>query len=470
MAQRHLDRLTATDAWFLHQESPSAHMHIGGLLVFEGPAPPFAELLDHIRSRLHMVPRYRQKLSAAPAATGRPLWIDDPSFDLEHHVRNCALPAPGSDRQLLELAALIASQPLDRTRPLWEFWLVQGLARTGSGGERFAMISKSHHALVDGVSGVDLATTMLDFSAAPAPIDTTALRPWRPQPEPDRFDLLRSGLRDSAARLGTLGLRAATAAAQPGRSARRLGDAVQGLGALVWAGLSPAPQTPLNVPIGPHRRFTVVRHSLSDYRLVKDEFGATVNDVLLAVVSGALRTWFRSRGIPTEGVELSALVPVSVRTPAQHLELGNRLTAMRVPLPVYIGDPIERLRVVSAATRDLKTSKQAIGAATLVAAGDLAPAALLAQAARLRFSTRLFNLLVTNVPGPQVPLYALGRRLVDLFPLPFLPPGHALAVAIISYDGQVQYGLLADSDALPDLAVLAEGIDESLRELLAGRR
>ena len=248
---------------------------------------------------------------------------------------------------------------------------------------------------------------------------------------------------------------------------RSLRDAAEGVGELVWAALNPAPETPLNVPIGPHRRFRVVRQQLADYKTVKNSFGGTVNDVLLTVVAGALGDWLRSRGIRTDGVEMRALVPVSVRTKDDHNKLGNRLTVMRGPLPVYIQDPVARLHVVSRAMDDLKRSKQAVGASTLVAVNDIAPPAVLAQASRLQFSTRLFNLLVTNVPGPQVPLYILGNKLQDLFPLAFLPNGHALAVAIMSYDGRVEYGLLGDFDALPDIDVIVEGIDAALAELIA---
>jgi WS/DGAT/MGAT family acyltransferase len=261
-------------------------------------------------------------------------------------------------------------------------------------------------------------------------------------------------------------LKTAAAVSQPARSAELLRDAAEGVGEIVWAALNPAPETPLNVPIGPHRRFTVVRHTLADYRLVKNELGGTVNDVLLTVVSGALGTWLRTRGVRTDGVEMRALVPVSVRTSDEHGELGNRLTVMRGPLPVYVDDPVARLGVVRAAMDDLKRSKQAVGASTLVAVNDIAPPAVLAQASRLQFSTRLFNLLVTNIPGPQVPLYILGKKLQDLFPLAFLPDGHALAVAIMSYDGMIEYGLLADFDALPDLDVIAHGIDVALRTLV----
>jgi WS/DGAT/MGAT family acyltransferase len=466
--QQHFDRLTSTDAAFLHQETASAHMHVGGVLLFEGAAPRFEDFLDHIRGRLHLVPRYRQKLAVPPAGSGRPLWVDDSSFNLEYHVRHSALPAPGSEAQLLEMAARIASNPLDRTKPLWEFWLVEGVEpAAGSRVERFAMLAKNHHALVDGVSGIGLATVLLDFGPTPARLETDGLRPWQPQPEPSALDLLLAGVRDAVGSAAGLATHALSAASQPSRSLEVLRDAAEGVGELVWAGLNPAPATPLNVTIGPHRRYRVVRQELADYKAVKNSLGGTVNDVVLTVVAGALGNWLRSRGITTDGLEMRALVPVSVRSEGQRGTLGNRLTVMRGPLPVYIQDPVARLPVVSRAMDDLKRSKQAVGASTLVAVNDIAPPAVLAQASRLQFSTRLFNLLVTNIPGPQVPLYILGRELQDLFPLAFLPQGHALAVAIMSYNGRVEYGLLGDFDALPDIDVIADSIDESLAELLA---
>ena len=238
------------------------------------------------------------------------------------------------------------------------------------------------------------------------------------------------------------------------------------MGEIAWAALNPAPETPLNVEIGPHRRFAVVRQQLSDYKQVKDAMGGTVNDVVLSVVSGALADWLRNRGIRTEGLEMRALVPVSVRLEEDRGTLGNKLAAMRGPLPVYISDPAARLRYVKKAMDGLKESKQAVGAATLAAVNDLAPPTILAQASRLNFSTRLFNLIVTNIPGPQFPLYVLGRQLEDLFPIAFLPRGHALAVAIMSYNGELCYGLLGDYDALDDIDVIAAGLEQSLAELL----
>jgi WS/DGAT/MGAT family acyltransferase len=464
MAQHHLDRLTSIDASFLHQEGPASHMHIGGVLLFEGPPPAFPDYLDHVRGRLHLVPRYRQKLATPPLQSGRPVWVDDPNFNLEYHVRHSALPAPGTEQQLFVLAARIASQRLDRSKPLWESWLVEGLDR-----DRFALIFKTHHSLVDGVAGVDLATVLLDIETMP-PSLADGLEPWRPQPEPSAAELLFAGARGfvgTALRLFERGLEAAV---NPAETVSKLAEAAEGVGEIVWAGLNPAPETPLNVPIGPHRRFTVVRQELADYKEVKDALGGTVNDVVLTVVAGALARWLRARGVRTQGLQMRALVPVSVRTSSDRGTLGNRLTAMRGPLPVYISDPVARLRFVSRAMDGLKESKQALGAAAIARVNNLAPPTILAQASRLQFSTRLFNLLVTNIPGPQFPLYVLGRQLRDLFPLAFLPSNHALAVAIMSYNRGIDYGLLADYDALPDLDVIASGISEALAELQAAAR
>jgi len=465
MAQEHLDRLTSIDASFLHQEGPESHMHIGALLLFEGPPPEFANVLDHIRGRLHLVPRYRQKLATPPLDTGRPLWIDDPSFNLEYHVRHAALPSPGSEEQLLQLAARIASQQLDRAKPLWECWLVEGLADA-----RFALMFKTHHSLVDGISGVDLATVLFDLTPDGPPPPEQELEPWQAAPEPSPAALVVAGVRGFVTTTAEIAARAVAAASQPTRTLSAVRDVAEGIGEIVWAGLNPAPETPLNVDIGPYRRYAVVRQELSDYKLVKDALSGTVNDVVLTVVSGALARWLRSRGVRTEGLELRALVPVSIRTGDDKGELGNRLTVMRGPLPVYIDDPVARLRVVKRAMDGLKDSKQAVGAATLASVNNLAPPTVLAQASRLNFSTRLFNLLVTNVPGPQVPLYVLGRRLEDLFPVAFLPRNHALAIAIMSYNGGIDYGLLGDYDALPDIDVIAEGIDAVLAELLLAAR
>jgi WS/DGAT/MGAT family acyltransferase len=461
MAQAHGDRLTAVDASFLAQEVESAHMHVGAVLVFEGPPPDYEDFCNQIRGRLHLVPRYRQKLAFPPLETGRPLWVDDPSFNLAYHVRHTALPSPGSEEQLRALAARVHSQRLDRSKPLWETWLVQGLE-----GNRFALISKTHHALVDGVSGVDLATVLFDLEPVPEPTPYEG-EPWAPAPEPSSVQLAARGLKSLAKAPIALTGKALGAASHPNRTLESAREAIEGVGEVAWAGLNPAPATPLNVPIGPHRRLVFVRNELADFKTVKDGLGGTVNDVVLTVVAGALRQWLRSRGVRTEGLELRALVPVSIRTKDEHHQLGNRIAAMRGPLPVYVEDPVARLAVVREAMDGLKDSKQAVGAEVLAGVQSLAPPTVLAQASRINFSTRLFNLIVTNVPGPQFPLYVLGRELLDLFPVAFLPRDHALAVAIMSYNGGIDFGLLGDYDAMPDLAEIGEHLQTSLAELVA---
>jgi diacylglycerol O-acyltransferase len=457
VAQQHLDRLTAVDASFLHQEDASSHMHIGAVTIFEGPAPPFTEVREHLRSRLDLVPRYRQKLAHPPLESGRPLWIDDPTFNLEYHLRHSALPAPGTEEQLYRLAARIVSQQLDRSKPLWECWFVEGLE-----DGRFALIFKTHHALVDGVSGVDLATVLFDLESTPV---ARASEPWQPHPEPTSAELLASGVLGLAKTAAGIVERAFGAATNPAAAFDALREAAEGIGEVVWAGLNPAPETPLNAEIGPHRRYAIVRTRLDDMRFIKQTLGGTVNDVVLAVVSGALARWLRARGVRTEGLELRALVPVSIRGRDQGHQLGNQIVLMRGPLPVYIRDPVERLRFVKQAMDGLKESKQAVGAKVLADVQQLAPPTILAQASRMQFSTRLFNLIVTNVPGPQFPLYLLGRELQDLFPIAFLPNRHGLAIAIMSYNGGVDFGLLGDYDALPDLDLIAEGIEEGLAQL-----
>ncbi len=461
MAQAHGDRLTAVDASFLAQEGESAHMHVGAVLVFEGPPPGYEDFCAQIRSRLHLVPRYRQKLAFPPLETGRPLWIDDPGFNLQYHVRHTALPAPGSEEQLRALAARVHSQRLDRSKPLWETWLVQGLERN-----RFALISKTHHALVDGVAGVDLATVLFDLEPVPCTPPHEG-EPWSPSPEPNAAQLAARGVMALVTTPFALTARALSAATRPQRTLEVAREAIEGVGEVAWAGLNPAPETPLNVPIGPHRRFVFVRNELADFRRVKDALGGTVNDVVLTVVAGALRHWLRSRGVRTEGMELRALVPVSIRGQHERRQLGNRIAAMRAPLPVYVEDPVARLAVVRAAMDGLKDSKQAVGAEVLAGVQSFAPPTVLAQASRINFSTRLFNLIVTNVPGPQFPLYVLGRELLDLFPIAFLPRDHALAVAIMSYNGGIDFGLLGDYDAMADLEELGEHLATALAELVA---
>ncbi len=461
MAQEHFDRLTAIDASFLVQEGPASHMHVGAVAIFEGPTAPFDDFLDQIRERLHLVPRYRQKLSFPPIESGRPVWVDDPSFNLEYHVRQTALPRPGSEEQLFNLTSRIFSQQLDRSKPLWEIWLIEGLSEG-----RWALVTKTHHAVIDGISGVDLATVLFDLSPEGTVIEHPN-EPWEPAAEPTTAELIASGAVGVARTVVDGARRLTRLAARPSEVLAEVREGLEGVGEIAWAGLNPAPETPLNVEIGPHRRLRVVRADLADFKLVKNTLGGTVNDVVLTVVSGALRDWLRSRGVRTEGLELRALVPVSIRAQDEHHELGNRIAAMRGPLPVYVDDPVARLRVVRQSMDGLKESKQAIGAEVIAGAQNFAPPTILAQASRLNFSTRLFNLIVTNVPGPQFPLYVAGRRALDVFPVAFLPKNHALAIAIMSYDGQLNFGLLGDYDALPDIDAIAGGLEDSIAELVA---
>jgi diacylglycerol O-acyltransferase len=457
VTQRHMERLSPVDVSFLDQEKRGSHMHIGAVMLFEGPPPTHAQLREHVESRLHLVPRYRQKLAYPRLEMGRPLWVDDPRFNIDYHVRHTALPSPGSMEQLRNLTGRIFSQRVDRSKPLWELWLVQGLEQG-----RFALINKTHHALVDGVSGVDVTTVLFDTSPTPTPI---AAEDWTPEVEPSDAALVAEGVKGIAGFPGRVARRALDAARHPRESAAALREAGEGLGNVAWNFANPAPDTPLNVPIGPHRRVTWTGIPLEHLKEIKNELGGTVNDVFLAVVSGALGRWLRRHGVRTEGMELRGIVPVSIRADEHRGALGNRITAMLGPLPVYATDPLERYRVVSESMSGLKESKQAVGAETLTRLQDFAPPTILAQASRLNFSARAYNMLVTNVPGPQFPLYLLGREMEELVPVPFLAPEHALAVAMMSYNGTVDMGLMGDYDVMADLDEFAEDIRESVEEL-----
>jgi WS/DGAT/MGAT family acyltransferase len=457
---RHLDRLTAVDASFLTNESSSSHMHVGAILIFEGPPPKYTDLVEHVRTRLPLVPRFRQKLVVPPLEAGRPLWADDVNFNLTYHIRHTALPEPGGEAQLKQLAGRIFSQQLDRSKPLWELWLAQNLERN-----RFAIMTKTHHAMVDGVSGVDIGTVLFDLEREPPP--TQLQDDWVPQPEPGTTELVARGVADLVAAPVKLAERAVDVVRNPETTARRAVEALEGVGEIVSAFADPAPDVPLNEEIGPHRRYVWTRSELDTFKGIKNALGGTVNDVVLAVVTGALRTWLHGRGIRTEGLEMRALVPVSIRHEDERGNLGNRIALMRGPLPVYIEDPVRRLRTISDAMAGLKRSKQALGAEVISRFNDFAPPTLLAQASRINFSTRLFNLIVTNVPGPQLPLYVLGRELEEVYPVAFLPQNHSLAVAIMSYNGKVGFGLLADYDRMEDIEVVSDGLEESLAELEA---
>ena len=453
------DRLTGLDASFLHLEDASSHMHVAGVMLFEGPPPPYSDLLEAFERRLPLVPRYRQRLAFVPLAQGRPKWVDDPHFNLRYHVRSTALASPGSERQLKDLAGRVFSQQLDRDKPLWEVWLVEGLD-----DDRFAVLSKTHHALVDGISGVDIMSVLFDTSPEPsAPTDPGDR--WLPRPLPSRAQLLAEALIERATIPAEIGRSAKAVLRGPRRIAAGIRDAAVGVGAMAWAGLNPAPSSPYNKPIGPHRRFTWVRTDLKDVKAIKDELGGTVNDVVLSVVAGGLGRHLRRRGVNTDGLELKAMVPVSVRTDVQRGALGNRVAAMMAPLPVWCQEPVARLDIVSEQLKGLKSGGQAVGAQVLTDLSGFAPPTIMDQASRLMARQRFFNLVVTNVPGPQFPLYLLGRRMIDPFPMVPLAKNQALGIALLSYDGRINFGLVGDYDLLWDLDEFATDLEDALAEL-----
>jgi diacylglycerol O-acyltransferase len=453
------DRLTGLDATFLHLESGGAHMHVAAVMVFDGDPPPYTELLAHIESRLHLVPRYRQKLAFVPYGQGRPKWVDDPHFNLRYHVRHTALPRPGTDTELKRLAGRLFAQPLDRAKPLWEIWLVEGLDRG-----RFALLSKTHHALVDGISGVDIASVLFDAAPEPEqPIDTPP--PWVARPEPSSSELLAEALLERATVPAEVlrGLRALTRA--PRQAATKVVEAAASVGALAWAGIAGAPPSRFNVEIGPHRRYTWVDASLDEFKAIKNGLGGTLNDAVLAAVTLALGAFLRREGEDTEDLVLKAMVPVSVRVDTERGALGNRVAAMYAPLPVGLTDPKEVFDAVHTEVGHLKASGQAVGAQRLTEIADFAPTTIMSQAARLQARQRLFNLVVTNVPGPQVPLYLLGRSLAGLYPVVPLAQRQALGIAIMSYHGRLGFGLMGDYDAMPELDALGTDLEQAIQAL-----
>lgn len=449
------DRLTGLDTSFLHMERAGAHMHVASTIIFEGPAPSHGEFRDHIASRLHLVPRFRQKLRSVPLGQGRPVWVDDPHLNLEYHVRQTALPAPGSDEQLRNLAARIFSQQLDRSKPLWELWLVEGLY-----DGRFAIIGKSHHALVDGVSGMDITTVLFDLDREPQGRPAKPPR-WFARPEPTDLHLLTEAMRERLTSPAEIARGMRRALRGPRKVLRDAAATTKMLG----AGIS-APSTPFNVEIGPHRRFAMSQADLTELKRAKDAYGGTVNDVILSVVTGAIGNYLRARGHDTEELEMKAMVPVSIRAEEEHGALGNRISAMMAPLPVWSEDPVERLRIVTERMGDLKGSGQAVGAEILTRITDFAPTTIASQAARLQPAQRFFNLVITNVPGPQFPLYVLGRQMESIFPMVPLARRQALCVGIMSYNGQVNFGLVGDYDAMADLESFALDLEAALAEVV----
>jgi diacylglycerol O-acyltransferase len=454
------DRLSALDASFLHLEQPDTPMHVGALTVFEGapfvtPAGQFrlADVRTLVEARLARIPRFRKRVQPVPLDAAHPIWVDDDHFDIAHHVRLTTLPAPGDRAQLLAHFEQIQARRLDRRRPLWELWFVDGL----EGGE-VALIQKTHHALVDGVSSVDVATVLLDFSPD---VEWLPPTPWRPEPAPTPGRLLIDAVRDQLTDPAGLG------AGRPGPApldGERLARLTRSVASLAEGGVT-APRTSLNRPVGRSRRFACVRRPLDEVQAVRRELGGTVNDVVLAGVAGGLGRLLDQRGELTPDLTLKAFCPVSVRDDDERLRLGNRVSGMVVALPVAERDPAARLERVRATTAHLKASEQAAGASALLGLTEYAPAPLLGLATRLAPRQRLFNLVCTNVPGPQVPLYCMGARMLEAYPMVPLAQNLSLGIAILSYCGHLHVGLLADRDQWDDLDVLEAGLDDAFAEL-----
>lgn len=456
------ERLSALDVSFLYLEGRTTPMHAGGLAIFQPPPEGFdyERLVDLIEERMPLVPRYRQKVRSVPGHLANPVWVDDPAFDITYHVRRSALPRPGSDEQLREFCARVQSRPLDRNRPLWEMYLVEGLS-----GGRFAIITKTHHAVVDGISALDIGHVILDATPTPQPATDDL---WMPEPEPTALQLLGAAVTDFIHRPSSL-LDTVRMGINDARTAMtRITDAISGVASTVRIAVRPAPASPLNAAIGEQRRYGMARTSLDDYKVVREEHGGTINDVVLATVTGALRGWLLFRGESvTPATTVRAMVPVSVRATTD--DESHRVSALLVDLPVGEPNPLMRLAQVSYAMKGHKESGQSVGADALVALSGFAPPTLHAMGARVAnsLSRRMFNLVVTNVPGPQRPVYAGGAKLLEMFPIVPLAGGQAVTFGLTSYDGGVYYGLNADRDAMPDVDVLAALIEESLMELVA---
>lgn len=457
-----MQRLGPQDASFLYLETPTVHQHVGGLAILDPSTAPggkltYEALLRVISSRLHLAPRFRQKVVFPPLGSARPVWIDDGNFDLAFHMRRGALPSPGSRKELIDYVQRVISRPLDRTKPMWELYLVEGM-QDGLA----AILTKVHHAMVDGLAAIDLASAIFDFSPEPQVLTPP---PWRPEAEPSRGDLLRDAVRERITHpaQGLMDL-AQRINRSPSRVTRQLGEVVGGLGDLVGRGIL-APASPFNRSPGPNRRFAMVEEQVQTFKDIKRALGGTVNDVVLAVVAGGLYRLLRFRREPTRGRSLRAMVPVSVRTRDQRSAMGNRVSSIFVDLPVGPMGGKRRLATIGERTKHLKESNSAVGAEFLMNIGTWAPPTIHAMAARLAARTRVINLVVSNVPGPQIPMYVAGARLLAQYPIMPIAESMGLSIAATSLAGTMAIGITADWDTLPDIEFLASSMDESLAEL-----
>jgi diacylglycerol O-acyltransferase len=464
----HYERLSAMDASFLGIEDETCHMHVGAVMLFD--AEPFRtsdggidieRIRNTIHARLHLVPRFRQRLAYIPYER-IPVWVDDDRFRLAYHVRHTALPRPGDERALKRLVGRIMSQGLDRKRPLWEMWIAEGLE-----GDRFALISKTHHCMIDGISGADLMSVIL--SSYPEP-DPGAPQPWKPRPRPSHGRLIFDEVVRRASQPPAAARAVYDAIRDPENRLREITDAAAGLVETVAPAFSPVSKTPLNVAIGPHRRLDWTEMKVGDLKAVKNVLGGTLNDVVLATVSGALRTFFARRSLHPDALQIRAMVPVSVRPHDERGHLGNRVTQLTAPLPVNVSDPVERLRAVRETTAGLKESRQALGGEVLTAISEWAVPNILVQAVRLAARTRPYNLIVTNVPGPQIPLYLQGALMRTAYPVVPLFENLALVVGLFSYNGGLFWGVNADWEQIPDLHDFIVALEVAFRELQQAAR
>jgi WS/DGAT/MGAT family acyltransferase len=463
MPEAAYERLSAQDKTFLDLESPSHPQHIAAITLFDAAGLRRADggvdidrIREHVASRLHRLPRYRQRLAWIPLE-GHPVWVDDPHFQIAYHVRHAALPRPGDERQLKRLAGRVLSQPLDRARPLWELWVVEGLL-----DDRFALVQKVHHCMIDGVAGVDLMAVLLAASPDAPP---ESAPPWEPRPVPGPLDLATTELARRVGGLLDVASLLPAALREPGRLAERVREGAGALAETLAAGFRSASDTPLNRPLGPHRRFDWAETDLEEIKAVKNRLGGTVNDVVLATVAGALARFLTLRRVPLEGLRIRANVPVSLRPRDERGTLGNRIALFMAELPVAERDPVRRLERVRDTMARLKDSKQAVGAEVLAAVSEWTSATLLSLAVRASARGRPYNLVVTNVPGPQLPLYLLGARLAACYPVVNLLPQQALGVALFSYAGRLFWGFTADWELVPDLHEFVRAVADAFAEL-----
>lgn len=459
------ERLSSADAAFLDVEDLRTPMHVGAIMIFKQPRSGFdyERLVRLIEQRVSLVPRYRQKIVNVPCGLSAPRWADDDKFDVSFHVRRSALPKPGDEHALTELAGRLMSRPLDRDRPLWEIYLVEGLS-----GNRFAMITKSHCALVDSTVGMEIGEVLLDRSEIPR---AEVEHEWVPQRAPSRVDLLLEIAGEAVSSPLTIIDNTRTTLSNVRQVGNRLWGAARTIGGAARWVLDPAEPSPLNMPVSGQRRIALTAHSLEDLRAIKNAGDCSVNDVLLAVVTGALRSWMAARGeVIKRDKVLRALVPMSVRALEEDADFGStdRVMSMAIDLPVGEETAYVRLGRIAFATSAHARSRRAVPAEALASLGWFAPSTMHSLGARVTrdITDRGANLVVTNAPGPQQPVYAAGAQLAEVYPVLPLSHKQALAIGVTSYDGTVYFGLNADRDGMVDLEVLASMIDDSIAELL----